>query len=482
MPNKINSLQWKKMRWNTEMTDSNSLAQALLTRPDIANTLAYAFGDKFHLQYLTQGSGRVSNNYTVIGSNELMWPLMGMLDKAIPITGAVLPATNIGLNFTPFTIPLAEKYFSVGDGVAFHRGARLQIARVQSEPVRDGNDWIYTFVLDTSDATETVPAADVAIGKELSFEWTMFEGNSDEGSMKEAYPMWFKNQMTTCRATWTMSGSARTDTLVLEVTGENGKKSFLWMPELQKQQMMKWMKQMERMRWYGKYNRTSEGLIHLPGSNDRPVITGAGVIAQIANSNKRNYSNSTEDTYREFIVDLLMNASDAENKNFFAFGGRLALDKFHKAMKDAVAAANIIDTHFVGRQGQNLVFGSDFTSYKGLLNTSITMAYNPIQDDPSNNRDLDPESGLPKESGNLYILDFSDYGGEPNISLLAKGADGINRSMVTWYTAGSTLPGGDAGVSNMLRSNSVDGFSYYMLSESAIKIINPLSCGALIFE
>lgn len=481
MPNEINSLQWKKMSWNTEMTDQNSLAQALLTKPDISNTLAYAFGDKFHLQYLTQGSGRVSTNYTLIGNGEFQWPLMGMLGKAIVITGAVSPAANIGLNFTPFTIPLAEKYFSLGDIVSFDRGAYHQIARVQTEPIQSGSDWLYTFVLNTDDTTETVPTADVTPGKELSFEWTEFEDFSTGGSSKEAYPMWFRNQMTTCRSSWAMSGGARTDVLVLQITGENGKKSFLWMPEKQKQYMMAWMKQTERMRWYGRYNRTSEGLVHLPGSNGRPVKSGDGVLRQLAASNKRSYSTANEDTFREFISDLLMNSSEAENKAFFAFTGKGGMDIFHKAMKDAVAASNIIDTHFVGRQGQNLTFGSDFITYKGLLNTTLTLVYNPIQDDPENNRLLHPASGLPRESYNFYFLDFSDYGGEPNISLIAKGADGINRSMVTWYTAGSTLPTGDSGTGNMLRSNSLDGFRYYMLSETAIKITNPLSCGSLIY-
>lgn len=475
----INDLQWHKMKWNNEMTDSNSLAQALLTRPEISNTLAYAFGDKFHLQYLTQGSGRVSEKYKLIGNSEFKWPLQGMLHKAIPITGAISPATTPGLNRAPFTIPLSEKYFSEGDVVRFEDGT---LARIQGDGVQNGSDFIYTMILLTSSDGDSVPAAVSVLGKELSFEWTLFEEHSKGGSSKEAYPMWFRNQLSTSRLSWAMSGSSRTDVIVLEGKNSKGKKSGLWIYEKQYQQMLDWMKQTERMRWYGVYNRDSQGEVKLPGGNGRPVLSGAGCLGQLANVNRRNYTQGSEQLYRDFISDLVMNSKEAENKKFVAFGGRGALDEFNTAMRQSIQAARIIDTHIVSRNGMNLKFGSDFVTYQGLLNTEITLVYNPIFDDPVHNREIHPKTGLPKESYRLVILDFSDYAGEPNISLCAKGADGIDRSMVNWYTAGSTTPeGGNSGVSGMLRSNSLDGFESHMLSETAIKITNPLACGELVF-
>jgi len=282
-----NNLQWKKMTWSSEMTDQNSLAQALLTEPEIANTLAYAFGDKFHLQYLTQGSGRVSEKYKILGNEEFMWALQGKLHKAITITGAVSPATNIGLNHAPFTIPLAEKYFALGDILRFDQGAQ---ARVQSEPDQSGTDFIYTLQLVTNDPNAIVPTEDAGTGRELSFEYTAFEEYSEGGSSKQAFPMWFKNQMTTSRLSWSMSGSARTDVIVLEVRKQGGGKSMLWMYEEQYQQMLSWMKQTERNRWYGLYNRDDSGVIRLPGANGRPVKTGAGVLDQIAFFTSRSFS------------------------------------------------------------------------------------------------------------------------------------------------------------------------------------------------
>ena len=43
------------------------------------------------------------------------------------------------------------------------------------------------------------------------------------------------------------------------------------------------------------------------------------------------------------------------------------------------------------------------------------------------------------------------YGGESNVSMVDKGTDGIDRSLRTWYTAGSQTPdGGDSGMSKVL--------------------------------
>jgi hypothetical protein len=341
---------------------------------------------------------------------------------------------------------------------------------------------VYTLRLVTDDPTDTMPTADLATGKEFSFEFTAFEEYSQGGSSKEAFPMWFTNQMTTSRMSYSMSGGAQTDVMVLSVGGRNGKGGQnLWLPEKQYQVMLQWMEQTERLRWYGKYNRDAQGLVNLPGTNGRPVLMGAGIHDQIASSNTRTYTQGTERLFRDFILDLMDNSRDAENKKFIAFTGKGGLEEFDRAMRDSIAASTLVDTHFVSGSGQNLTLGGQFTTYKGLMGTELTVVHLPLYDKKENNRQLHPVTQWPLESYNFTVLDFSMYGGESNISMVAKGVDGIDRSFRTWYTAGSQTPaGGDSGASNMLRSSSLDGFECYMLSETAIKVANPLACGRLI--
>jgi len=477
---KINDLQFKKMKYSGEFTDSNHLSTALLTKPEISRTIAYAFGDKYHLSYLTQGSGRVSDKYKMVGNGEYMWSLMGQLTKAVAIVGDTSPARatgEVGKNFTPFTIPLEDKYFAKGDKVKF--GDKL-FARVQEEPRQVGRSYVYTMQLITHDPNDFIPASLLQPGRSIGWAGTAFEEGSKGGSSKNATPMWFRNQMNTSRMSWGMTGGARTDVMALEFkNGSSGQKSALWLYEEEYQQMMHWNRIAEIDRWYSRYNKAGNGTVNLPGENGRPVLQGAGLIQQLEGTNYREYSTLTEDFLRQFLTDLQLQAKDAENSHFMLFTGSEGMNQFDQALKTARIAYQLVDTHFVSKHGKELAFGNNFKSYKGLLGSTFTVVYNPLFDDASLHTEIDPTTNLPYESGRMVFLDLSDYDGEANISLCAKGADGVDRSMVHWCTEGSTTYQG-ADAQKRMRSNDFDGFECHYLSETSLKVINPLSCGQMV--
>jgi hypothetical protein len=484
----INNLQFTKAKWNAGMTEQNNLATALLTMPEISKTLAYAFGPKkYALSYLTQGMGRMSSTHKVIGNREFRWPLMGLLTKAVAITSLVNGGSTPGINRTTFQVKLAEKLFALGDVLATHSRT---LVRVQTDPVQDGAEYIYTFQLINPDPASYVDPTDLVSGKEVSKEFSAFEENSEGGSDYETTPFWFENQMTTMRGEFSMSGGAQTDVMVLQVGGPDKKGSMLWMYEKEYQFMLKWNEYCERMLWYSEYNKDPQGQVHLPGANGRPVFMGSGILEQIAPSNKRTYTTLTEQIVREFLVDLMENARDAEQTKFVGFCGYWFFEEFHKAMKNSLASNGftLVDTHFVSGSGQDLVLGGQFKTYRGLNGTELTLIHNPLYDNKVSNRKLHPITKKPQESYRCTILDFGMYGGESNVSVVAKGADGIDRSLLTWYTAGSQTPGGAMGADNVkgymstMRSNAIDGWSCHFLGEKGIKVVNPLSCGELILD
>jgi hypothetical protein len=479
---RINSLQWRQAKLGQgDFTDSNNLASALMTQPEIYSTLAYAFGDKYYLQYLTAGSGRVAEKYKTLGNQEYMWPLMGDLIKPISIVGdsVPLPAATPGLGHSTFSVPMEEKYFFQGCIVKFGETQ----ARCQDNGIQVGDDWIYTFQLVTDDPTAFVPATDLERGKVAVFMYTAFEEGSRGGGSFEAYPFWFKNQMTTMRMSYGMTGDAATDIMVLEVGKEGGKKSNLWMFASDYQKMLIWQQQVEYYRWYGKNNMGSDGEINLAGANGRPVRVGAGVLDQIASSNQRSYTTLTTDIMNDFLTDLQMAHKDAENRKLVMFTGAAGLRQFQDAINNRANAVQVVDTHFISKNGMGMTFNDqNWTTYKGILGTELTVAHLPLFDDRTKHTALHPESGLPLESYRMSFLDFSDYGGEANISMVTKGADGKNRAMEMWYTAGSTDPyssGGSSGAKKVMRSSSLDGFECFYLSQQGMKVTNPLGCGEL---
>lgn len=478
---RISHLQWHKGKLNQgNFTDSNNLASALMTQPEIYRTLAYAFGDKYYMQYLTAGSGRVSENYKALGNNEYMWPMMGDLVKPVRITGT---AIGNGIGNTTFTVPLEEKYFFVGCIV--HFGNEHIQARLQEEPRQVGTDWVHVFQLVTDDPTVFVPANLLTVGNLVSMLYTAYEEGSRGGGSFEAYPLWFKNQMTTLRMSYGMTGEAASDIMILEVGAETGEKSYLWMYASDYQKMLQWQQMVEYYRWYGTYNKTPSGEVHLNGANGRPVTVGDGVLNQIADTNQWNYSTLTTNLMNDFLTDLLHTSKEAENKKLMMFTGIAGIRQFQDAILREYNNYQIVDTTFVSKNGMQMTFDNQsWVTYKGILNTEITIVHNPLFDDRTKHTRLHPDTALPLESYRMTFLDFSDYGGEPNISLVTKGSDGDNRAMRMWYTAGAEDPynSSDTGASKVMRSSSLDGFECYYLSQQGIKVTNPLACGELRLE
>jgi hypothetical protein len=455
-----------------------------MTKPDLSSVVANAIGDKFYLQYLTQGSGRIakgemSNKFKYIGNAQYKWWLYGDLTHPVSISAPSTPSANIGYAFSVFTITVAEPYFAEGDVVTFKSGAQ---ARIQSNGNTSGADTTYPCVIVSDNPSDSIPAGDLQIGEKVVFYYSAFEEGSEGGSSKRAFPMGFENQLTTSRQTWSITGSAATDTMVLKMQTDTNKSYNLWMNYEEFIQMKLWMQESEYLRWYGKYNRTAQGEVMLPGKNGRPVLIGAGVFDQLSGSHTRAYSLETanEDLFREFLIDIQIASKDAENKKIVMFTGSGGMNTFHKAMMEARKAAQIVDTTFVSKTALGLKFGENFVTYKGLNGTEVTVVYNPLFDDRNKHPYLHPKTGLPYESYKMVFLDFSDYDGEPNIQMVTKGKDGQDRSMVMWYTAGGATPGqGDSGIKSLIRSHGRDTFECYKLSETSLMIKNPLTCGMM---
>ena len=97
----------KKLRlyediFNAEgMTDENSLANALMTQPDVLSPvithLAGKEDKRFPLSFLTEGVGAV--NY--INDIEYDYPVMGRLNKTVRASSLV---SGSGVNFTRFKV------------------------------------------------------------------------------------------------------------------------------------------------------------------------------------------------------------------------------------------------------------------------------------------------------------------------------------------------------------------------------------------
>lgn len=490
----INGLQHPQFYKPKELkglTDSNSLAQAMLVCPELTSTVAMIMGPEYPLQFLTQGTGRYAlSPQKFVGSNEIEWTLFGVQGRMVPLVS--VSSTTTGANFTPVKLVFGEDYFEKTEVIRTPSG---QHVRVQAEPVQDGTDFQYLVVINTNDPTAVLTAADLAPGALYAKTnvSTLEEYSNEAISGREETGLRFRNQMTIMRHQMSMTGSAQTDRLCVDLPNmKGGPAGRFWIYKKEFEFMKQWARAVEYWRWYGNYNRDANDRVNVSGTNGRPVLTGDGILNQIAYSNRRNYSTLSEGTLANFLVDLSMaqNGYSIQGKEYVIVTGYGGMMEFNKAMQAQLKANTVLMTTntglFVTGSGQNLTYVSPmFTRYEGLFGLNVTLVINPIFNDKTLfGGQLHPKTGWPLESYKLVVLDYSMYGGESNIALMSKGGNGIDRSMLQWYVAGAQTPetgpqGSDSGAKSIMRSNALDGWTVHYLTETLIRVLNPMSCGEM---
>ena len=450
------------------MTDENSLANALLTQPDVLSPvithLAGREDKRFPLSFLTEGQGKVK----YINDVEYDYPVMGRLNKAVKSSALV---SGTGVNSTRFKVRFDDKWFIKQYIIESEAGIQ---ARVMEDPYEDGAGWVYTLQLVTADSTDAVASGDVA-GKNWVqlFAPTAISGSTGNESNWVA-PSKMRNQISLIRKSYRYEGNMP-DRVVNFEFNVDGKKTDLWYDFEEYQHMLRWKEETEYALWYSKYNRSTDGNIALKDDNNKPIPIGAGVIEQIPNVDT--YSALTATKIKSVVRDALYGASDAQDMNIVLFTGLGGMEEFDNAMKSEVSAGSYIKNtdpaNFISGGRTSLELGGFFTSYRHIDGHTVTVRHLPLFDHGARalNSPKHPVSGLPMESYRMIFLDMSTYDGETNVSMVSR----KGRELVRWAVAGASVPPGFAG-GNALRANDVDGASVHFMKETGIAIRRATNC------
>lgn len=463
------------------MTESSHLSNAYLTEPEkMDSVLAYAFGtqNKTVLSMLTGGIG----NTKTIENREYKWDLHGMNEQSVPISSApVGSSVNPGIAGTPFKVKFGDKFFQVTDNLVSDSGT---LVRVQSEPYPEGSDWVYELVLTDPDASKFMDPADIAAGARFSKDFSSVEEFSIKGGGTNfTAPMTLTNQLTTLRKHYTVTRSAATDVMIIEMTADDGQKTRLWTKLAEWTAIAQWYKEIDRSMLYSIYNKDPKGIVTLQGENKRPVYHGAGLRQQISPANVRYYSELTYDILDNFLLDLSYSANRwGGDHKFVALTGKMGMREFHRAVVSEQNAQGVTITDhgtFISGSGQELTFQGQFTTVKFLNGIELTVKEFSEYDDIVRNRQLHPVSKKPLESYRFTILNFGQKNGKSNIRKVVK----KNSDNAMWHVAGSTTPFGDVAKSiSTMRSSGIDGYQVHMLTECGVQLEDPTSSGELIMR
>ena len=450
---------------DSQMTDMNSLSNALLSKPTelspIITHLAGKDDARFPLSFLTEGVGNTKS----IDRLEYEYRVSTHRLRTRPV--AVVPAStvNLGLGGATFTVEFPDKHFVFPYVLVSQSGVQ---ARIMMEPTQvvGGTSYKYTLQLVNPAATATMPATDVAAGSLFAQMYAPVGVDFSRGNASNwETPGLVRNKLTTVRKSYHMSGNAKDFVAEFSLPTKGGSTTKLWMDYEEYLHMLDFKEECEMYYWYGQKTYDANGSTFMKDENGQPVIVGPGLLEQIVN--KDTYSIMTESKLKNIIGDLFYQMTDASKKQITLYTGIGGAREFDEALKSHFAGNTfkIVDNgKFVTGSGRNLGMTGYFTSYEHIDGHSVNVVKLPLFDHGAvaQARAKHPVTGYSLESYRMVFVDQSNYDGQNNLQMINK----KGRESMRWCVAGSVVPKGFSG--SDARASDVDGASVHMLKTAGI--------------
>ena len=458
-------MRFYKGTFGNETMESNALVTNLLKYPEIERKLTFQF-PQYSLSFFVDGTGRFAKE-KLIGDTKYQWPILGRTTRPSTCTGTF---SGNGSGHAAFTVEFEENFFNPNDVVRF---ADKNQGVVIGLPVQSAGGYTYTFKLQDPTNTASVAAAALAAGVTAGKVGTAFTESSERGYENHVYPDWYVNYLGITRKSKSISGSAMTDITWIE---NNGSRLWYFTDQAICEKDFRYERELDA--WYSVSTMDPNGNHTMFDTNGKAIVKGDGILRQIDAANIDTYNGTlTHTRLTEFLNQLILNTG-GKGTHWMVYTGRGGAIAFHNAMENFVMPnGNLV---YNAATGKEMTLGATFNSY-AVLGVRMTLVDTPIFDDPNiHGNDIDPISGLPKESFRMVFMNF-DYDkleGQSNIERIVKGAEGYNRGYIMKYIDGMSNP---IDFKSMRASNSRDSFAVEYLSESGIIIRNPLSCGMLVF-
>lgn len=413
-----------------------------------------------------------------IGANTYRFDVMGRIEKASEILRQVGATQADGT----FQLLMRDKHLVPGMNAAFYTG-RFQ-ARVMGFPTgSQAQGYLYTFQSPSGDlfsfATHVTPQA----GTKTCFGvYTSYSEKSLRGYGRSKFPDTFINHMTIQRKTVGISGGAGSNVLWYNYENESGM-SKGWMYQELAQAQAQFVMENERAKWFGVSDmKNSDGSVRqLPLLNDPEtgldITTGDGWEEQVAGGNVAFGSGLNGEWTEDDLSDMMKQLEKkADAVSGITWVGVTGTDGYANGQKKLINLAGnqnvqLFQTVEQSKQpgGANVDIGYNFGRFNVNGNTLILIKH-PMFDDEL----AFPEKGADGQSllsSTLFLMNVGN-GSNMNMEILCKGANGINREMVTAEFNGLTGKSGQS-------LSEEDAMKYAMLKEDLMCIYNTQECGII---
>ena len=449
---------------DSQMTDMNSLANALLTKPTelspIITHLAGKDDKRFPLSFLTEGVGNTKS----IDRLEYEYRVATHRLRTRPVATANTN-TNIGLGGSSFELEFPDKHFVFPYVLVSQSGAQARIMKAP-EQVAGGSSYKYTLQLVNPVASATLPAADAVAGALWAQMYAPVGVDFSRGNASNwETPGKVRNKLTTVRKSYHMSGNAKDFVAEFSLPTKGSGTTKLWMDYEEYLHMLDFKEECELYYWYGQKTYDANGQTYMKDENGQPVIVGPGLLEQIVNTDT--YSTMTETKLKNIIGDLFYGMTDASVKQVTLYTGTGGAREFDEALKSHFSTNTFKvggENRFITGSGRSLGLTGYFTSYEHVDGHTINVVKLPIFDHGAvaQARAKHPVTGYSLESYRMVFVDQSNYDGQNNLQMISK----KGREAMRWCVAGSVVPRGFSG--SDARASDIDGASVHMLKTAGI--------------
>lgn len=469
-------------------TDENSLANALLTKPDKINPIiTYYMGkdsDMFPLTFLSEGQvGGVKE----VDDVQYEWDVMGRMKHSdyvvsTPYTSGDKP----GLNGTPFKVTFKTKWLIEQHGLVSPNGV---FVRIMTKPEQKGNNYEYTLQLKEPDAGNYCSLSELVAGTK----WTMVgaatvsESQSMGNRSNIQTPGKRTNQISFIRKSYHIAGNVANKTV--EVTFNiGGKPTMKWMAFEEWTNQMEFKRSCEEHYWYSIYNRKPDGTIIMKDyDNGKPIPEGAGVYQICKQANYDTYGLTLPlKKLKNTVGDVMYGATDTSKMQVVLYGGLGFLEDFDAAIKSEAGAGGAGFVQALGATqisagspgSHDLVYGAYFGAYKHVDGHTIITKHLPLLDygARAENSPRHPISGKPLTSHSGIFVDQSTYDGVKNVQMFTQ----RGRSLIRGVEKGMTpVPDSWGGNASPLVSTEQDQSSLHLMASKGVNINRDNHCFVL---
>jgi hypothetical protein len=472
------------MPWHANMTELNHLGAALHAKPHVfEGKMNQIFSSKnyFSDNPLSSMAWSMGAEKT-ISTMEWEWKLKGATTRPLVVIENVEPVSLItpGRGRVTIRIKLDENWFIAGDTISPGDSGQKFQCRIQEDPQRHGNGWVYTVRLVNDDFSAFLPTEYLKPGTQWAKLFSTYEeGSNEDGSTQYSAPMTLRNSLGKFRKKYQVTDYAAEEVLAVQLQDSKGGMHKKWIQYAEVEYWQQWYRELEIAYWYNRSAKTIEG------STGRNVDLFSGVQQLLEDSHIDYYTDLTATLIEEFLMDIFYSrVKPGAGRKIKVFTGEYGMLLFNRAMQDLMEKRGwtIANNNFNPIQNATSAYhtnaysvGYQFVQYKMHNGAELELVHNPIYDDRSINFQIDPITGYPTESMRFTFLDFSGDSGSSNVQLVCK-KDGYKFG----YVNGLISPYGPQSGGQM--SHSGEYYSMHVSKQCGVHIEDITKCGELILR